>query len=145
MSKALLVLKVFYKQAAKAKVFVLALLEVIVSDFERTIKNTSSAEEAKEAAEFVEFDRTSKADIGGKETKTELDEQDLETTKTTIKEKMEDMQTNMDLVDKALEELDTGMSYEERVEKREEEIAALKKALCILESLLSQRLCSLAS
>ena len=62
----------------------LGLLEVIVSDFERTIKNTS-AEEAKEAAEFVEFDRTSKADIGGKETKTELDEQDLETTKTTIK------------------------------------------------------------
>ena len=41
---------------------------------------------------------------------------------TTIKEKMKDMQTNMDLVDKALEELDTGMSYEERVEKREEEI-----------------------
>ena len=110
MSKALLVLKVFYKQAAKAKVFVLG--------FERTIKNTS-VEEAKEAAEFVEFDRTSKADIGGKETKTELDEQDLETTKTTIKEKMEDMQTN---VDKALEELDIGMSYEERVEKREEEI-----------------------
>ena len=85
----LLVLKVFCKQAAKAKVFVLALLEVIVSDFERTIKNTSSAEEAKEAAEFVEFDRTSKADIGGKETETELDEQDLETTKTTIKEKVE--------------------------------------------------------
>lgn len=167
-SEALLVLKVFYKQAAKAKVFlqaspvdeddpgaasgaykgsqqkanaVLGLLEVIVSDFERTIKNTS-AEEAKEAAEFVEFDRTSKADIGGKETKTELDEQDLETTKTTIKEKMKDMQTNMDLVDAALKELeelkpvciDTGMSYEERVEKREEEIAALQKALCILDT-----------
>ena len=40
MSKALLVLKVFYKQAAKAKVFVLG--------FERTIKNTS-AEQAKES------------------------------------------------------------------------------------------------
>ena len=59
-----------------------------------------------------------------------MDEQDLETTKTTIKEKMKDMQTNMDLVDKALEELeelrpvciDTGMPYKERVEKREEEI-----------------------
>ena len=40
-----------------------------------------------------------------------------------------DLQTNQDLVDKALEELeelkpmciDTGMSYKERVEKREEE------------------------
>jgi len=160
-------LKVFYKQAAKANVFlqaspieeddtgaasgaykgqqqsanaVLGLLEVIVSDFERTIKNTSS-QEAQEAAEFIEFDRTSKADIGGKETKTELDEQDLKTTKTSIKEKMKDMQTNMDLVDKVLEELedlkpvciDTGMSYEERVEKREKEILALKTALCQLD------------
>jgi hypothetical protein len=166
--EALLVLKVFYKNAAKAKVFlqespvneddpgaesgaykgnqqaskaILGLLEVIVSDFERTIKNTS-AEEEKEAAEFVEFDRTSKADIGGKTTKTELNEQDLETTKTSIVEKSKDMQTNMDLVDKALEELeelkplciDTGMSYEERVEKREEEIDALKRALCILDT-----------
>lgn len=130
-----------YKGSQQKANAVLGLLEVIVSDFERTIKNTS-AEEAKEAAEFVEFDRTSKADIGGKETKTELDEQDLETTKTTIKEKMKDMQTNMDLVDAALKELeelkpvciDTGMSYEERVEKREEEIAALQKALCILDT-----------
>lgn len=167
-SEALLVLKVFYKESAKAKVFlqaspvdeddpgaasgaykgaqqkanaVLGLLEVIVSDFERTIKNTS-AEEAKESAEFIQFDRTSKADIGGKDTKKELDNQDLETTKTTIKEKMKDMQSNMDLCDKALEELeelkpvciDTGMSYEERVEKREEEIEALKKSLCILDT-----------
>jgi DNA repair exonuclease SbcCD ATPase subunit len=166
--EALLVLKVFYKNAGKAKVFlqaspvdeddpgaasgaykgnqqaskaILGLLEVIVSDFERTVKNTS-AEEDKEAAEFVEFDRTSKADIGGKTTKTELNDQDLETTKTSIVEKSKDMQTNMDLVDKALEELeelkplciDTGMSYEERVEKREEEIDALKRALCILDT-----------
>lgn len=166
-SEALLVLKVFYKRAAKAQVFlqaspvdeddpgaasgaykgaqqksnaVIALLEDIVSDFELTVKKTSALEE-KEAAEFVDFDRTSKKDIGGKETKTELDDQDLATTKTSIEEKSKDMKNNMDLVDKALEELeelkpvciDTGMSYEERVEKREEEIAALKKALCQLD------------
>jgi len=167
-SEALLVLKVFYKQAAKADVFlqaspvdeddpgaasgaykgqqqsanaVLGLLEVIVSDFERTIKSVT-AQENDESAEFVQFDRTSKSDIGGKNTKTELNQQDLKTTKTSIKEKMKDMQTNMDLVDKAVEELeelkpvciDTGMSYEERVEKREEEIDALNKALCILDT-----------
>jgi chromosome segregation ATPase len=166
--EALTVLKVFYKKGGKATVLlqaspvdeddpgaasgaykgnqqaskaILGLLEVIVSDFERTIK-TTTAEEEKEAAEFVEFDRTSKADIGGKTTKTELNDQDLETTKTSITEKSKDMQTNMDLVDKALEELeelkplciDTGMSYEERVEKREEEIDALKRALCILDA-----------
>jgi len=167
-SEALLVLKVFYKQAAKAEVLLQAspvdendpgaesgaykgsqqksnaifgLLEVIKSDFERTIKNTS-AQEQKEAAEFVQFDRTSKADIGGKETKTELDEQDLETTKTTIREKTKDMRTNMDLLDKALHEIndlkpmciDSGMTFEERVQKREEEIAALKTALCQLDT-----------
>jgi len=167
-SEALLILKVFYKRAAKAKVLlqaspvdeddpgaasgaykgkqesakgILGLLEVIISDFQRTIK-TTKAQEEQEAAEFVKFERTSKADIGGKETKTELDEQDLATTVTSIGEKMKDMKTNMDLVDKALQELeelkpmciDTGMSYAERVEKREEEIAALKKALCILDT-----------
>merc|ERR1719454_1463937 len=166
--EALTVLKVFYKNAGKAKVFlqaspvdeddpgaesgaykgnqeaskgVIGLLEVIVSDFERTIKQTSAQEE-KEAADFVKAERVAKADIGGKSTKLELDEQDLETTKTKIQESSQDMQRNMDLVDKALEELeelkpmciDTGMSYEERVEKREEEIAALKKALCILDT-----------
>jgi len=165
--EALTVLKVFYKKGAKATVFlqaspvdedspgaesgaykgnqgaskaILGLLEVIVSDFERTLKNTA-AEEEKEAAEFVEFERASKADIGGKTTKTELNEQDLGTTQTNIVEKSKDMQTNMDLVDKALEELeelkplciDTGMSYAERVEKREQEIAALKSALCTLD------------
>jgi len=166
-SEALLILKVFYKQAAKGKVLlqaspieeddpgaksgaykgnqesaqaILGLLEVIVSDFQRTIKNTQAEEDAQQA-EFIKFDRTSKADIGGKETKLELDEQDLATTKTTIVEKMKDMQVNMDLVDKALEELeelkplciDTGMTYEERVEKREEEIEALRGALCQLD------------
>jgi len=167
-SEAVLVLKVFYKNAAKADVLlqaspvdeddpgaasgaykgkqssakgVIGLLEVIVSDFERTIKNTRTQEE-QEAGEFVEFDRTSKSDIGGKETKTELDAQDLQSTKTKIKEKMKDMKTNMELVDRAVQELedlepmcvDTGMSYEERVEKREEEIEALKKGLCILDT-----------
>jgi len=169
LTEAITILKVFYKQSAKAKVFlqaspvdedtsgpgfegaykgkqaaskgIIGLLEVIKSDFERTLKSTAAAEK-KAAADFVEFDRTSKADIGGKETKTTLDEQDLETTKTTIEQKMKDLKTNMDLLDDAVKEIedlkpaciDTGMSYAERVAKREEEIAALKKALCMLDA-----------
>lgn len=167
-SEALLVLKVFYKKGSKAKVLlqaspvdeddpgaesgaykgnqeaskgVIGLLEVIVSDFERTVKQTSEQEQ-KESSDFVKAERIAKADLGGKSTKLELDEQDLETTKTKITESTQDMQRNMDLVDRAVEELeelkpmciDTGMSYEERVEKREEEVAALKKALCILDT-----------
>merc|ERR1719188_572768 len=148
------ILRSFYKQAAKAQALlqaspvdedtdgpgfdgnyagkqaaskgIIGMLEVIITDFERTLRVTKAAE-AKAHADFVLFDRASKADISGKEMKKELDEQDL--------------QTAMDLLDAALKKLeglkptciDTGMSYEERVAKREEEIAALKKALCILD------------
>lgn len=166
-TQAIQILKVFYKQAAKASFVqaspvdedapdvaegsykgkqgsskaIIGLLEVIQSDFQRTI-STTEAEETAAATEFVKFERTSKADIGGKETKTELDEQDLEVTKVDIKKSTEDMKDNMGMLDAALKELeelkpmcvDSGMSYEERVEKREEEIAALKKALCMLDT-----------
>jgi len=74
-------------------------------------------------------------------TKEELDSLDLETTNSLIKTKFEDLQTAMDLLDKALQELeelkptciDTGMSYAERVAKREEEMKALGNAVCILD------------
>jgi len=163
------ILKVFYKNAAKAGSFmqyspvdedtsgpgfegnyagkqdaakgILGMLEVIKTDFERTIR-TTEASEKKSHEEFTEFDRTSKADISGKTTKKTLDEEDLETTDNTITEKMSSMQTAVDLLDSALlrlEELkptciDTGMSYAERVEKREAEMRALKNALCILDT-----------
>jgi len=166
-TEALQVLRAFYKQAAKAVLLqaspvdedtdgagfsgsyqgnqsgskaVLDLLETIQSDFDRTIRTTDAAE--KQAyREFVAFSQHSKASIAGKETKVNLDEQDLETTRTKLKTKTEDLHTAMDLLDRALMELedlkptciDTGMSYSERVKKREEEMEALKKALCILD------------
>jgi len=168
-SEAITILKVFYKQSAKAQVLmqaspvdedtsgpgfegaykgkqeasrgIIGLLETIKSDFQRTIKTTQAGEK-KAAADFVDFDRTSKSDIGGKETKTALDQQDLESTENNIASKMKDLKTNMDLLDDAvrtIEELkpaciDTGMSYAERVAKREEEITALKKAVCMLDA-----------
>jgi len=166
---ALLVLRSFYKQAAKAAVLlqaspvdedtagagfsgsyqgkqqssnaVLSLLETIASDFERTIRNTET-EEDEAAKDYVKTDRATKADIGGKTTKKELDEQEFKTVSTKLETKKADMQTNMDLVDDAVKTLmelkptcvDSGMSYKERVEKREEEVAALKKAICILDT-----------
>jgi len=165
-NQALLVLKVFYKKASKASLLqaspiaednpgaqkgaykgnqgaskaIIGLLEVIVSDFQRTF-STTEGEEKKAAAEFIEFERTSKSDIAGKTTKLELDEGDLHKTKSQLKKDMADMEDQMKMTDAACEELeelkpmciDTGMSYEERVEKREEEIDALKKALCMLD------------
>jgi len=167
-AEALLILKSFYKNAAKAEVFVqyspvddddtyseastaykgaqekskgiIGLLEVIVTDFQRTSK-TTHAQEEEDQSQFVLFKRTSTADIGGKETKKTLVVEDLQITEATIATKMTELQTNMDLVDAALTELknlhkmcvDTSMLYGERVKNREDEIAALKSALCILD------------
>jgi len=162
--EALTILKDFYKSAAKETVLlqaspvdedapdagfdgankgrqssakgILGLLEVIKSDFERTVRKTE-AEESKALEEFVNFERTSKSDIGAKTTKQLLDEQDLESTKSGIDESMKDLKTATKLLDGALKNIedlkptciDTGMSYAERVQKREEEIKALGKAL----------------
>jgi len=169
-SQAIMVLKTFYQSAAKAELLVqthaspidednpgagfdgsykgsqsastgiLGLLDVIKSDYARTLKVTTKDEEEAQAA-FVKFDQASKVDISGKTTKLKLNKEDLKSTTASIKMKTKEMQENMDLVDKALEALeelkpvciDTGMSYEERVQKREEEMKALKKALCILD------------
>merc|ERR1711972_792539 len=116
------------------------MLEVIKADFDRTIRITTETE-AQDHADFMELDRVLRTDISGKETKKKLDEEDLETTKASIKSKMDDLNTAQSLLDTSLKVLeglkptciDTGMSYDERVAKREEEIKALKKALCILD------------
>jgi len=179
-SEALLILKTFYKNAAKAEVFVqyspvddddkfaeestaykgaqekskgiIGLLEVIVSDFQRTSRTTQAQEET-DQAQFILFKRTSTADIGGKETKKDLVIEDLETTRSTIKTKMMELQTNMNLLDAALTSLsnlhklcvDTSMLYADRVKNREEEVAALKVALCILDPLQVETDCKPAS
>jgi len=170
-TEALGILQTFYKQAAKATALVqtaaspidednpgagfdgaykgnqaeskgvIGLLEVIKTDFEHTIEITTETEKT-QASDFVKFDRTTKADIGGKSTKKKLDEEDLATTKASLEQKTKDMKSNMDLVDASLMELeelaptcvDNVQSYEDRVAKREEEIAALKTALCQLDA-----------
>jgi len=130
-----------YSGKQEASTSIIGILEVIKSDFERTIK-TTKASEKQAAADHVEFDRVSRTDISGKSTKKELNSEDLVTTKNSIEQKMSDLQTAMDLLGSALKQLeelkpvcvDMTMSYEERVQKREEEITALKKALCILDT-----------
>jgi chromosome segregation ATPase len=169
-TEAIGILKTFYKQAAKAASMVqtkaspieednpgagfsgsykgnqaaskgvIGLLEVIKTDFQHTIQVTEATEK-KQAADYVEFDRVTQADIGAKTTKHELDTADLKTTKLDLEQKTTEMKSNMDLVDEALKEIeelkptciDNVMSYADRVKKREEEISALKKALCQLD------------
>merc|ERR1719313_360631 len=129
-----------YQGQQKKAEGIIGMLEVIKSDFERSIKQTTEAEDESHRS-FVAFDRESKGSISTKETAKAQAESDLKETKIEIKEAMSDLTQSQKLVDdsvKAIEELkpaciDTGMSYEERVAKREEEIAALKTALCQLD------------
>jgi len=178
-TQAIVVMKTFYKQAAKASSFlqaaaspvdeatqgpgfsgsykgkqdgakgVMGMLEVIKTDFQRTLTQTKAAEE-EAAASFVESERTAEADSAGKEMKMQLNAEDLEATKNKLEQSMADLKTAMDLTDaevKKLEDLhpmcvDNGMTYEERVEKREAEIKALTRAMCILDTNLVEEKCT---
>merc|ERR1719271_1899127 len=164
--QAIKVLDEFYKTAAKATVLVqgveddipdagfsgsykgkqaesggiIGMLEVIQSDFDRTIKETEAAEK-KAQQEFIEFERTTKTSLAQKTVAKETKEDELANLKTAHSDNMDDLMATQDLFDKAIQELeelkpacvDTGMSYEERVARREQEIEALKEALCILD------------
>lgn len=129
-----------YKGKQTASEGIVGILQVLESDFERTAKVTLEGEDAARA-KFVEFERASKSDISGKSTTQTRDEEELEMTKGTKETKMTDLQTAMDLVDGSLKQLeglkpmciDSGMSYDDRVSKREEEIKALKSAVCMLD------------
>ena len=127
------VLASFYKGAAKAKVSlvqaspvqgpagpaaggaghgnqakgggILAMLEVIISDFERTVKVTTKSE--KEASkEFTKFERTTKASIASKETSKSTAEFDLKDTDMTIVENMDDLEKHQKMLDDALKTLE---------------------------------------
>jgi len=120
---------------------ILGMLEVIKSDFVRTIKETEKAEKEAET-EFIEFERTTKVSITSKTSTKTNNEAEKADTVTEISEAMSDLREEQELLDKALQELeelrpaciDTGMSYEERVARREQEIEALNEALCILDA-----------
>jgi chromosome segregation ATPase len=119
---------------------IIAMLEVIYADFDRSVRQTTEADAEAHKA-FILFDRQSKGSISTKETRQKQAEGDLKTTKMAIEDAMADLTDSQSLLDdalKAIEELkpqciDTGMSYEERVAAREKEIEALKKALCMLD------------
>jgi len=154
------ILKDFYKKASKEKVDliqtssqgvddpkaykgkqdaasgIIGMLEVIESDFQRTIRSTQDSESTA-AGDFHRFERAAKSNIAGMETELENAKDDLTRTKTKMDETLANCQTSMDLTDGAIDELielnptcvNTGMTYAERAEKRQQEIDALKEAI----------------
>jgi chromosome segregation ATPase len=119
---------------------ILGLLATIKSDFERTLSETEAAEK-ESYTDFAAFSKETKASIASKQTGVKNAEADLVTTSGDLVIALMDLQQNQKLMDNALEALeklrpaciDTGMSYEERVQRREAEIEALKQALCVLD------------
>merc|ERR1719198_2300167 len=116
------------------------MLDVIISDFERTVKVTT-ANEKDALREFTEFEKTTKTSITSKTRSKEQDEASLKSTTIMITEDMDFLEKHVKMLDDVLREIedlkpaciDTGMSYEERVQKRRDEIEALGEALCQLD------------
>jgi len=130
-----------YQGAGGSASGVLGMLEVVKSDFDRT---EALAEKGEHAAvlQHTEFKGTTEASIAAK-TKIEEDKDaDLTQTNASIDANRASFEENQSLLEAAIVELiqlhnscvATGQSYEERVAAREEEIAALKQALCILDA-----------
>jgi len=158
-AQALTVLKEFYAKAAEATAFVqqpeifdkeykgmqsenggvVGMLEVIESDFAR-LESDTKASEATAQKEYDTFMTDSKVDKSEKSTDIEhktAKKQDEEQALTTKKSDLEGTQKELDAALAYFDKLkpscvDAGVSYEDRVARRKEEIESLQEALRIL-------------
>jgi len=120
---------------------VIGMLEVVKSDFERTISETEKNERDAEA-DHLEFGTTSGKSKATKETAKEEHEGALRDADAADEEDRSSLVSAQDALNKALGELDSlhkacidnGQSPEEKAQQREEEFEALKQALCIMEA-----------
>lgn len=116
------------------------LMETIRDDFKKTLKETK-AEEDEEAEKFTKLKVESKSDIESKRTSLALNKEELSVTTNDLASGKTSLQSTVKLLDAALSALEglkdecvnNKMTYEERKAKREQEIADLKTAMCILD------------
>jgi len=127
-----------YQGAGAESGGIIGMMEVIQSDFERTISETQAAEADAEKQHLGFMTETSMSlaekNMAKKEKQSLKDETD--TNQSDAESEMDSQAKILVTSIKELIELkatcvDTGMSYSDRVAMREQEIASLKKALCI--------------
>jgi len=119
---------------------ILAMLDVMKSDFERTISETEKAEEQAKQ-DHLEFMTESGMSLATKEAAEKAKKEQLDDTEQTLSTAEDNLGSQTNILKESITELldlkpvciDTGMSYAERVSRREDEIASLNKAMCILE------------
>jgi len=129
-----------YTGAQAAAGGILGMLDVMKSDFERTISQTEKEEEDS-AKDHMEFMTQSGISLAEKEEAVKLKTKQNDSAKARLEEAGETFEDKAKTLRDAVEELlelkpkcvDTGMSYEDRVARREDEIESLKKALCIFD------------
>jgi len=128
-----------YKGASAESGGIIGMMEVIASDFERTISETDKAEKQAEEDHLKFMTETGKSIAEKTMAKDESQKlkDDADQNYSDAKDELIDQMTILKTSIEELMELkptciDTGMSYADRVAMREQEIASLKKALCIL-------------
>lgn len=125
-------------QAASGGIF--GMLEVVLSDFARLEAETLAAEETA-ATTYEKFMNESNESVAVKETEVEhktskkaLLDEETEGLKKDLSLTQAELDKAMDYYDKLKAQcVDNGLSYEDRVKAREEEMQSLKEALAILE------------
>jgi hypothetical protein len=128
-----------YKGSQSAATGVLGMLDVIKGDFVRTSKKTEQAE-TESQQDYDAFSAQTATSLKEKKAIQKARQQEKDDADASATAKTEDLAKETDLLVSTIEELlelkkacvDTGMTYEERVARREDEMDALNKALTIL-------------
>jgi type I site-specific restriction endonuclease len=127
-----------YQGAGAESGGIIGMMEVIQSDFERTISETKAAE-TQAQKEHLEFTTETSKSLAEKNMAKKEKQSLKDETDTNQSDAESELGSQSKILVTSIKELielkaacvDTGMSYADRVAMREQEIASLKKALCI--------------